>query len=135
MKPATPSQIKCIAAICQARGINKITQELMISGFTNQRTTSKTQLSFDEAKALIQHLQKGNPQAAAEDKMRKKILSIAHQMHWHKPGTTKLDYERINNWCTNYGHAHKKLDAYRYHELPKLVSQFEAAYKHHLQTI
>lgn len=100
----------------------------MIGMFTDGRTQSTKEMTKAEAAELIRYLSKHNPRAGAEDKMRKKILSMAHEMGWHIPDTHKISMARVNEWCVNYGYLHKRLDAYNYAELPKLVGQFETVY-------
>lgn len=103
-------------------------KEVMILGFTGGRSSSRSDLTFLEAKKLIQHLKQTDPNEPAADKMRKKIISLAHEMHWKLP-SGKADMKRIDEWAKKYGYKHKSLDNYSYKELPTLVSQFENMYK------
>lgn len=104
-------------------------KENIVKSFSANRTKSVSALTNAEAAALIGHLKSLDPTDKAGDKMRNKILSYAHEMRWHKPGTDRVDMDHVNNWCMTYGHVKKKLDDYKYNELPKLVSQFEEVYK------
>jgi len=116
----------------------------IIRGFTGQRTQSISAMTDAEFSALIAHLRTLDPNAAAADKMRKKIISLAHEMGWHKKdGTGKLllnknrkpiaDMPRIDGWCKTYGHLKKSLDNYTYKELPTLVTQFTNVYDQYLK--
>jgi hypothetical protein len=136
--PITPEQLKKLHVLFRQTGIEEDDRRWMISLYSNHRTQSSRDLYLGEASRLIRDLLAQNPQLVAADKMRKKILSMAHDLGWELEGSRHItargnpqgavDMERINNWCVKYGHGHKALDAYTYEELPRLVSQFEAMY-------
>ena len=109
--------------------INADDKEVMVAGFSGGRECSSKFLTSDEANAMIRHLQQllGNKDDKANN-MRRKMISYAHQLHWHLPGTQKPDMPRLNAWCKQYGYLHKPLNEYTYKELPKLVSQFKAVF-------
>lgn len=96
-------------------------KQMLVHQYTAGRATSTKELELSEAKRLISDLLRADP----TDKMRKKILSICHELGWHTP-SGKLDWTRINRFCEKYGHAHKShLNAYTSVELVRLVTQFE----------
>lgn len=131
-KQSTLSQIGCIHTLLAKHGL-KDDKPNIVQAFTAGRTTSVKEMRQEEAAALIGHLKDLDPQERAGDKMRNKILSIAHEMNWRKPGTTDIDMDHVNAWCIQYGYLKKKLDNYTYTELPRLVTQFEEVYKSYLQ--
>lgn len=103
-------------------------KKAIISNYTNGRTESSKELTRTEARYLIANLQGTKSPRQDEKKaerMRRKIIGLAHEIDWHIAGTTKIDMERLNNWCINSSYLHKKLDSYKLAELPKLVTQFE----------
>lgn len=108
----------------------------LIAQYTGDETkTSTRDLSYSQAYELIRDLQvnqKHNPTTMRSDKMRKKIISMAHDMGWQYYNESKrkmcADIKAINSWCEKYGFLHKSLDSYTYAELPTLVSQFEQVY-------
>ncbi len=101
----------------------------LVLGFTNGRSESRADLSDAEASEMIQYLEKViGGHSEASNKMRRRIISYAHQMHWHLADTQAVDIKRLNNWCEKYGYLHKPLNNYSYDELPKLVSQFKAVF-------
>lgn len=114
-------------------GIDKDTKRDMILGMTNMRSTSSADLTTDECQALINALRvksglKPEPvKNDAADKMRKKILSICHEMHWTVDG--KVDWKRLNTWLKQYGMYHKGLNKLTLAELPAQVTQFEQLLK------
>lgn len=114
---------------------------------SNGRTNSTKELNNDELNDLIDHLNsmqqslqkdetvKKSIERQQADRMRKKILHYCHLMFWYIPGTQELDFNAIDQFCSDRGYLHKKLNKYSYQELPTLVSQFEQVYKHFLSKI
>jgi hypothetical protein len=101
---------------------------------SNGRTQSSRDLHDSEYYALIGILSKELKESEAkpkpeEDKMRKKVTSICHELGWHIPGTTKIDMEVVNKFCESHSYLKKRLNKYSMAELPKLVSQFEQILK------
>lgn len=112
----------------------------LIQQFSAKGCTSTKELSVEEAKYLIGYLEQSNevhPRFGApangsanlkgkQQTMRRKILSICHELGWYQEGTTTLDYDRLGRFCEKYGNAHKRhLNDHSYQELVKLVTQFE----------
>lgn len=135
-------QLTMIGIICNQLNINKEAKAIMVQGFSNGRETSSKNLTKYEADLMIAHLQTLQKQQPtthdAGEAMRKKILSYCHQINWTitKPNGKKIaDVNRFNEWAKNYSYLKKKLNEYKYKELPKLVSQFEAVYKSFLNKV
>lgn len=127
----TPKQIKYLFVLLNKAGLADRREDLCL-GASNGRTTHASELTASESAALIKYAVGLSGENNASDRMRKKILSMAHEMGWET--AHKVDMERINGWCSKFGYLHKPLDQYSYQELPKLVSQFEGAYIHFLKT-
>ncbi len=99
------------------------------------RTRSLTAMTYSETQSLIAALREMiNQPEGPNEKMKRKILSLAHEMKWHKPGTRKVDMKRVNNWCIAKG-FNKPLDDLNYAELPKAVTMFNAVYMSYLNAI
>ena len=82
-------------------------------------------MTYPETQALIKYLQGVlGANANSKDKMTRKILSMAHEMNWELPGSKRVDLQRVNNWCIRFSGQNKPLDAFKYQELPALVTQF-----------
>ena len=119
----------------------------IISGITKGRTESSKGMDFEEARLMITWLQTMpniapvDPNKKAQDdksnKMRRRIISMAHEMGWHNlvSGEWKIDMRGLNNWCLQHSYLKKELNGYSYQELPKLVSQFEMMYKSFLKKV
>jgi hypothetical protein len=112
--------------------------------FSNGRTSRTSELYTTECDALIRHLAAAlgqrvlaptPEQEEQSDRMRRKILSLAHEMRWHLPGTSKVDMARVNAWCDTYGYKKFHLNQYTHAELTKLVSQFKIVYRKYLDEL
>ncbi|MES2732864.1 MAG: hypothetical protein V4714_14010 [Bacteroidota bacterium] len=105
----------------------------LISMITRGRTESSKELSVNEAKTLILHLEGiGSPDSVA-DRMRKKIFAICYKLEWiygNSPEDHKMNRVIIDNFIKTKGYLKKPLNAFTVAELPKLVSQFEQIEKH-----
>ena len=139
MKEISKAQIGIIMAMINKLHL-KAQKEDIIMGASNERTISTRELTSDEANALIKYLKQQDPDEQKAEKMRRKIISMAHEMGWASTtlshqGKPKVDMERIDNWCVKYGFLHKKLNQYLYTELPRLVTQFESVYQSFLKGI
>ena len=134
----TIEQNKQLHSLISRFKIDKERKQELILEVTDGRASSSADLEFTEAKKLIKHLESLNPsipkdrgQAAMRaDKMRKKILSICHEMggDWELPGGA-INWKHLNDWLMKYGYLHKALNAYTYEQLPELVTQFEQVLK------
>lgn len=104
--------------------------------FTNGRTDNSAEMTTAEISKMIKyvqsHAERGNLDSSdfiKGDRMRKRILSLSHQYGWteYDPEKQKMvvDFERLDNWMLKYSYLKKKLNQYKYSELPKLVSQFQ----------
>lgn len=132
MQTITTPQIIKIKTLCGKYRVNSA--DLAFS-YSDNRTESVSQLYINEAGELIKYLEKlsGAPQTA-KNKMQRKILSLAHEMRWELTNK-KINMERVNQWCVQYGHLNKPFNQYTEAELPKLVYQFEQAYKDYLKGV
>jgi len=127
-------QLKAIYTLLKKNHIGD-EKESIVSAFTANRTKHVSEMYGKEAAALIGHLKSLDVTDVRSEKMRNKILSMAHEMNWRIKGTEKVNMEHVNNWCKTYGYGKKSLDEYQYNELPRLVTQFEEVYKSHIKSI
>jgi hypothetical protein len=135
MARITPAQIKMLQVQRRVHGMDDETYRAMLHEATGGRTTSTRELTQAEALALISGLVPQTPADVRADKMRRKILGFAREMGW-TTDDDRVDIDRVNQWCVKYGYGHKPLNRYTYHELPKLVTQFEnGPYKSYLSRI
>ncbi len=125
----TKKQNQAFHALLSTCRIDTEMKREMILGITNGRTTSSADLNSDECQALINALRvksglKAEPHNDdPANKMRRKILSICHEMQWTKDG--QVDWHRLDTWLKKYGMHHKGLNKLTIKELPAQVTQFE----------
>lgn len=125
MQLLNKGQLIAINTLISKLQFTKEQKATMVSGFTAGRSGSSKDLLMSEAALLISHLKRLDPDEKQAEKMRRKIISMAHELHWHKPGTVQIDMKRVDGWCKSYGFGKKGLNSYALAELPKLVTQFE----------
>lgn len=135
MKTTTPAQITIIHTLLGKAGVKKEDKPSVISEFTGKRTTSSREMTVKEAEVLISHLKNLDGKEPKAEKMRRKLISQAHEMGWKIEGSTQINMKRVHTWCKKYGYLHKRLDDYTYEELPKLLSQFDEVYKQFINNI
>src|SRR5665213_2265385 len=112
----------------------------IVLGFTQGRSESSKELTEGEAREMIDWMQSLTPgpspkkeRGDAENKMRRKILSIAYEMHLAKAGDWKTAMFHIDAFCKGPKSLFKKgLNKHSYKELAQVVSQFEMMYKKYL---
>jgi len=102
---------------------------------SNGRTESTKEVTEREAGIILNELKQTFGVKDEADTMRKKIISLAHQMNWELPGG-KADMKRINDWCKSSKGPYKKaLNAHTNTELRVLVSVFEKIYKEYMDKL
>lgn len=122
-----------IKAKVQLRKLGLESEEMALT-YSDGRTTHISSLYSGEARELIQHLSASlNEPETPRERMKRKILSMAHELGWKFRG--KVDLRRVNGWCEKYGYLAKPLKAYTESELPALVTQFEKMYAKELKSI
>lgn len=142
MEIITKDQIKLIHTLlsdfAKQRGfpVEREEKQAFVKDCSRGRCTSTTQLIQSEARALIESLQgllHSTSNWEMQDKQRKFMLHLAHQMSWTKDG--RADVDRLSAWCIKTGYLHKPLMRYTEQELPRLVHQFKNVYKAFLNSI
>lgn len=130
----TPGQLRCIKTLMGKLKLQAQKDDI-VAGFTMQRSTHVSQMHLPEAIDLIKYLKAQDPEEIKAEVMRRKIMWMAHEIGYELPSTHKIDMKRLDGWCVEKGYLHKKLNQYRYAELPLLVTQFEKVYKWFLNSI
>lgn len=132
---ATKKQVGFVYKLLHLQGAGDIKEDLALAHSTG-RTTHLSDLEQDEVRSLIDFLKKQvNLPETPASRMRGKILSMAHEVRWQLPGTTKIDMARVDAWSIKYGYKHKPLHELTDDELPLIVTQFERMYKDFLKGI
>src|SRR5688500_9418126 len=101
----TASQNSRMFGLFSRLGIEKEDREALALQYSLGRTDRTSELTFDEARALISDLEVnrgGESKAEKEDKMRKRIISMAHEMGWELENG-RADMKRIQDWTLKFG--------------------------------
>jgi hypothetical protein len=97
----TPKQIFMARGLLANAGLTDEDKKLIVLSHTGNRTESLTECNKEESAEVMRYLLNYNKiEQSPADKMRGKILSLAHDMHWTK--NKKADIDRVNNWCVKY---------------------------------
>lgn len=137
MKSISKDQIRAVHVTIKSKQLDK---EDVIWQCTAGRTTSVSQMTFMEAKELLQALNdtdkpKADKKNSAANKMRRKILSYCHTMRYPKHGG-KLDMSKVDEAIARLGYLKSKgktrLNDYTVEELPTLVTQWQRMADHYL---
>lgn len=142
MEKITKEQVRCAQTLIGKLKIKPEDKELMVLSVSSNRTKSVSGLDKAEGVRLIQFLKSMDRDEVKAQKMRIKIIALAHEMKWYQPvaGSSgsrqaKVDMKRVDGWCKEYGYLHKGLNSYTVQELPKLVTQMEAVYASYLNGV
>lgn len=145
-KPITPAQLKKIQTMFTKLGFEKEDKVAMIEHLTNGRATSTKDISFDEAKYLINFLigqtepdksqRKKDNQDAAKSEV-KAIYRLANEIGMCYGDTTEdklMNCAKINKFCRERGTVKKNISEMTLAELKKTHKQFEAMLRNHLES-
>jgi len=129
MNPRLNKQLHTLLAL---QGLKEQKAEL-VSGVTEGRTSSSSDMTDDEARKLIEAIKpKGaiNPRGIKEAKKTntiRKCFSLFRTMGYYKG--EKPDYDRINNFCKSRSGAKKNLTDMDEKELSNLIYQLNRIVK------
>ncbi|SHJ75437.1 hypothetical protein SAMN02745146_0078 [Hymenobacter daecheongensis DSM 21074] len=129
MKPINPNQNKLLHLLLTQCELEHM-KETLVSSFTDERSTSSTDLTEHEAGCLICYLQDEHNQKCKP--MRGKVIHYLCLLGY-VDDHGKADWARIDNFIVNIGSNNPRrvrLNFLYRSELPKVVSQVEAMYKH-----
>jgi len=122
MKMISKQQIKILHTLLNKTGQMQHKREV-IYNFSNRRTTSSRELSYDEAKHLISRLNDSDP----FQKMRKKVFALAYEsgmIYGDTPEDIKMNAAKIDMFLKSRGTVKKPLIELNLTELNKVVNQF-----------
>lgn len=144
MNQSTPKQRRQIMAIIYHLDIADMKEKLVLD-YTYQRTTSLREMTFEEAMDMIKSMnaKQMTPDTYSKmqksDRMRKRILSMCHQLSWtyydKNQKKQTVSFYKLDAWMMNYSYLHKLLNSYKDNELPRLVHQFEEMFLNYLNKV
>lgn len=128
----THGQRGCIYALIGKLDLREQKANLVL-GASSGRTEHVNDLSKQEAIDLIKYLKSQDPDEVKCEEVRRAIISMAHLTGYRTSGTTKVDMEKLDNWCKKYGKFKKALNSHTLKELHKLQWQFKQYYEKELR--
>ena len=142
METLSKGQLSCIKTLVGKLGVQD--SDALVMGFSGMRTGRVSELTVTEAAMLIKHLKSTDPDEAAAQRMRRKMIGMAYE--YNGLGNTASKQEKLaavkqlEAWVRKYGHGgkngkHKEFNAYTKDELPLLVGQMAKVYKEFLQKV
>ena len=144
VKPINTQQIIKFNALLRELLLGEDIKRDLIYQFTKGRSDRTNDMHYEEARMMISHLEdqkspslaKKQQDADAGQRMRRKIISIAHQLGWTDLKTGKVDMNRLNSFLVQRGAVRgpkiKTINDYNNRDLSVIVTQFQQMLKHHL---
>lgn len=115
-----------IRSAIHARGMSEDDKKELVLSATDGRTDSIRAMHTSEAIALLSNLngQADNYEPGTKQKMKRKVLAIAHDLGWELPDG-KVDMKRVNGYCLTRSEAKKTFNDLTVKELESVVKQFQ----------
>lgn len=127
----TPKQLSYIKSLIKKAGWDDGNEA--IKSYSKNKINLLSDLSKTEAARFIKQLLQENGQDNSDDRMRKKIIGMAHEMNWVNGNNVNMT--RVNDWCINSGMFKKPLQKHNTKELSRLVGQFEKVKKSFIKSV
>lgn len=133
-KPLSPAQLKKIQTMFTKLGFEQEDKQGIISSLTNGRATSTKDITFDEAKYLINYLVgQAEPDKAAYQEQCRKVVGQIYRLSYEigmsygdTPEDKLMNCAKINKFCRERGTVKKNINEMNLQELKKTHKQFEA---------
>ena len=127
MKYASKEQVQKIRIMLKQQDQDEF-KDHIIASFSNERTSSTRELSFEEAKQLIKHLVEND----GRTNLIKKLYAMAYKAKIIFDGNAddkKMNRAKLDRFLKEKGAVKKPLDKLTKIDLVKVVSQFEQIVK------
>ncbi|WP_455674409.1 hypothetical protein [Phocaeicola sp.] len=134
-KPISPQQLKALHASFHALGMDDENRHNHVAHFTDGRTSSTKELTFDEARRLLEQLN-GNRSKRQQEEAKtlcRSIYALSMRISWLNKdfgNETREDFEmnkaKINVFCRTRTKFRKNLTLMTLAELKEVKKQLEA---------
>ena len=134
-QPMTADENRRLHLLLKECGMDDAVKKSLVYQFSDERCTSSKELTAVEATALLRYLQDEHSKRCKP--MRGKIIHYLCLLGY-VDSNDRPDWDRINAFIVGIGTNNPRkviLNYLYYSELPKLVSQVEAMYKHELKRL
>lgn len=134
-KPISPQQLKALHATFRRIGMDDDARHACIAAFTDGRTQSTCELSFDEARRLLSSLNEDRTDKIREESLKlvKAIFHLSFRISFLNKGFTNAtpeDFEmnkaKLNMFARSKSAAHKNVSEMYLSELKAFKKQLEA---------
>ena len=134
-KAISPQQMKALHATFHRIGMDDDARHDCISSFTDGRTQSSKELSFDEARRLLASLNEDQAEKAREEakKLVKAIFCLSFQISFLNKGYTndtqeefQMNIAKLNVFARSKSASHKNVSKMYLSELRAFKKQLEA---------
>lgn len=133
-KPLSPAQLKKIQTMFGKLGFEPEDKQGIISSLTNGRATSTKDITFDEAKYLINYLVgQAEPDKVTYQEQCRKVIGRIYRLSYEigmsygdTPEDKLMNCAKINKFCRERGAVKKNINEMNLQELKKTHKQFEA---------
>lgn len=125
----TPKQLFFVRKLMIHEGLS-FAEEDYAAIFSDGRTNVLSELTHQETQALIGEFATPTPAV----KMRRKILSMAHEMRWETKNG-KVDFAKLDDWCVKHTPSHTNFNGISVNDLPIVVSIYEKMYNQFLKQL
>ena len=125
-----PSDNRRFHLLLKECGLGEEEKNQLVWAFSGERTSSSKELNPVEVAAVLRYLQDTHKKRCQP--MRNKIIRYLCELGWVND-RDEADYDRINAFIVGMGSNNPRkviLNFLYYSELPKVVTQVEAMYKH-----
>lgn len=125
----TPKQYHLALGLLNREGLAFAAEDLAFE-YSKGRTRNLEKLTHQETQNLFAAFRVTTPAT----KMKRKILSMAHEMCWEMPNGS-VDYVRLDAWCNKHTPSHTDFNSIPLKDLPTVVSIYEKMYKQFLNSL
>ena len=141
-KALSPAQLKKIQTMFGKLGFEPEDKRGIISSLTNGRATSTRDITFDEAKYLINYLVgQAEPDKVAYQEQCRKVVGQIYRLSYEigmsygdTPEDKLMNCAKINKFCRERGTVKKNINEMNLQELKKTHKQFEAILQSNLDS-
>lgn len=137
-KTITSQQLRVLHATFHAIGMNDEARHACVYAFTDGRTQSTKELTFEEARQLISRLKEEDTNY--QEMMRREAKNLLRSIYFLSmqvsflnkgfPSDTQEDFEmnkaKLNVWARKYSSCHKNITSMSVAELQEVKKQLEA---------
>lgn len=140
-KAISPAQLKKVQTMFTKLGFSQEDKQNVIHNLTDGRATSTKDITFSEAKRLINYLNGGNTINGEYQASRLSAVKCIYRLSYDigmsygdTPEDKLMNCAKINRFCRERGTVKKNIEQMNLEELKKTKKQFEAMLQNNLDS-